>query len=208
MAVSREFAETGSPRRYTTMDLVVMAVLGVVFGLINTPLGVFFQFLTASFGPIGQGFFAFWSISMVLTAFIVRKPGAAFINGLINGLFQLLSGNPAGLVNLAWGFALGLGTEIGLVIYLRDRYLSGSWSFTWVTALLCGAISNVLSFIVTMFAFNYFSNGPAIVVIGLVVQVIAGSIESGLVAYGLGTLLARSGLLKSFQAAAPSAARV
>jgi energy-coupling factor transport system substrate-specific component len=184
-------------QRFTTLDLVIIAVLGVVFGILNTPFGVIFQFIQATFGPLAQSMFAPWAISMILSLYIVRKPGAGFINGLINGLFQVLSGNPAGLVNMGWGFALGLGSEVGVAL---DQYFSGTRRFTWVTALLAGAIANLFSFAVTAIAFNYLAAGVEMLLGSWVAQTIAGSIESGLVALLLGGLLAQSGLLKSFEA--------
>ncbi len=185
-------------RRYTTLDLVIIAVLGVVFGVLNTPFGVLFQFLQSTFGPAGQALFAPWAIGMALTAFIVRKPGAAFINGLINGLFQVLSGNPAGLINLGWGFALGLGVEIGVAI---DWYvLRGGRRFNWVTAVLAGGFATGLSYAVSAVAYDYASAGVAVLVASWIGQALAGSVESGLVALAIGKILAQSGLLKSFEA--------
>ncbi len=184
-------------RGYTTMDLVVIAVLGVVFGILNTPFGIVFQFLTTTFGTLGQAIWAPWAISMVLTAFIVRKPGAAFLNGLVNGLFQVLSGNPAGLVNLGWGFALGLGTEVGVALY---TYAFGTERFTWAMAALAGGLACAFSYTVSAIVYNFASAGTAILLLSWIGEGIAGAIESGLVAFGLGVLLAQSGLLKSFGA--------
>ena len=82
--------------RYTTVDIVVIAVLGVVFGILNSPMGVIYQAFQAAFGPIGANIWGVFDISQVLAIYIVRKPGAAFINMMINGLVQMLSGNPAG----------------------------------------------------------------------------------------------------------------
>ncbi len=188
--------ETGQGlRTYTTLDLVVIAVLGVVFGVLNTPFGVLFQFLQSTFGPAGQALFAPWAIGMVLTAFIVRKPGAAFINGLINGLFQVLSGNPAGLVNMGWGFALGLGVEIGVALY---AYVRGYARFTWVTAVIAGGLATGFSYAVSAIVYNYASAGSTVLILSWIGQAVAGTVESGIVAFALGVGLKQSGLLKSF----------
>ncbi len=185
-------------RRYTTLDLVIIAVLGVVFGVLNTPFGVLFQFLQSTFGPAGQALFAPWAIGMALTTFIVRKPGAGFLNGLINGLFRVLSGNPAGLVNLGWGFALGLGVDIGFAI---DTYvLRGGGRFTWLTAVLAGGIATGLSYLVSVVAYDYASAGMTVLLLSWLGQAVAGAVESGLVALAIGKILEQSGMLKSFAA--------
>ena len=191
-------------RGFTTLDLVVIAVLGVVFGVLNTPFGVIFQFLQTTFGPAGQALFAPWAISMVMSAMIVRKPGAAFLNGLINGLFQVLSGNPAGLVNLGWGFALGLGVEVGLALYL---YLAGSRRINVVGAMLAGGIATGFSYAVSAIVYNYMASGADVLLWSWLGQAVAGAFQSGLVAFLLVEGLRRSGLLRSFgaePAAAPS----
>lgn len=179
--------------RYTTLDLVIIAVLGVVFGLLNTPFGVLFQFLQTTFGPLGQAVFAPWAISMVLTGLIVRKPGAALINGMVNGIFQVLSGNPAGLVNLLYGLALGGGTE---VILLAGGYRGiGFWR-----ASISGGFACLCSYIVSFIVYHYISAGLGVSTVSGIVQGLAGVVESGMVAWVLGYYLRRSGLLKSFSA--------
>jgi energy-coupling factor transport system substrate-specific component len=197
MADTRQGGVSRGITGFTTLDLVLIAVLGVVFGVLNTPFGVLFQFLQTTFGPAGQALFAPWALGMVLTALIVRKPGAAFLGGLINGLFQVLSGNPAGLVNLGWGFALGLGTELGIAFFL---YLSGTGKLTWVAAALAGGIACGLSFAVSAIVYNYFSAGATTLVLSWIGQAVAGAVESGIIAFILAEGLRRSGLLRSFGA--------
>ena len=180
---------------FTTLDLVLIAVLGVVFGLLNTPFGVVFQFLQTTFGPAGQALFAPWAISMVLSALIVRKPGAALLNGLNNGLFQLLSGNPAGMVNLGWGFALGAGVEVGVALYI---YLAGPRRLSWPAAMLGGGIACAFSYTVSAIVYSYLSAGSTLLVLSWIGQGVAGAFESGLVAFILAEGLRRSGLLRSY----------
>lgn len=182
---------------FTTLDLVLIAVLGVVFGILNTPFGILFQFLQTTFGPAGQALFAPWAISMVLTAAIVRKPGAALLNGIINGLFQLLSGNPAGVVNLGWGIALGLGVEVGVALWV---YVVSNRRFTLGAALLGGGLACAFSYTVSAVVYEYASAGMTILILSWIAQAVAGAIQSGLVAYLLAEGLRRSGLLKSFSA--------
>ena len=180
---------------FSTLDLVLIAVLGVVFGLLNTPFGVVFQFLQTTFGPAGQALFAPWAISMVLSSLIVRKPGAALLNGLINGLFQVLSGNPAGVVNLGWGLALGAGVEVGMALYL---YLAGPRRLTWPAAMLGGGIACFFSYTVSAIVYSYLSAGATLLVLSWIGQGVAGAFESGLVAFILAEGLRRSGLLRSY----------
>jgi energy-coupling factor transport system substrate-specific component len=140
---------------------------------------------------------------MVLTAAIVRKPGAALLGGIINGLFQLLSGNPAGVVNIGYGVALGLGVEIGAALFFTMTRSKG-W-FPVGAALLAGGIACFFSYTVSAVVYNYASAGMTLLIASWIGQGVAGAVESGLVAYLLAEGLRRSGLLKSFT---PREARV
>src|SRR5690242_3064342 len=82
--------------RYTTLDLVVMAVIGVVFAILNNFMGVFYQTFTATVGPVFASVFAVFGIAPCLAMFIIRKPGAAIITFVLNSVVQALAGNPAG----------------------------------------------------------------------------------------------------------------
>jgi len=203
MAWQPAMTASGRARGYTTLDLVVIAVLGAVFGLLNTPFGLVFQFLMSAGGPVVQTIFQPWAIGMVLSMFIVRKPGAALLNGFVNGLFQLLTGNPAGLLVFGWTLANGLGVEIGFALYL---YIFGSIRFTWVTALVSGFLAMAFGYVVSAMAFNFAAAGAEQFWIGWIGQAISGALWSGLIAYILGQILARSGLLKSFSAGQSAAA--
>lgn len=190
-------------RTFTTLDLVVIAVLGAVFGLLNTPFGLVFQFLLSAGGPIVQTIFQPWAIGMILSMFIVRKPGAALLNGFVNGLFQVLSGNPAGLLTFGWTLANGLGVEIGFALYL---YVFGRIRFTLVTALVSGFLAMAFGYVVSAIAFNFAATGAQVFWTGWIGQAISGALWSGLIAYLLGQILSRSGLLRSFDSGQPAAA--
>jgi energy-coupling factor transport system substrate-specific component len=177
---------------YTTLDIVVIAVIGVVFGILNSPMGTIYQAFQAAFGPIGSNIWGVFDISQVLAMFIVRKPGAAFINMMINGLVQMLSGNPAGAITLGWGFTQGLGTEIVFAAFGYRR-------FDWIACFLGGAIANWLANIWTYYVYGFLTVGIGTIVISYIVGFFTYGIASGLVAYAIGKALQRSGALKSFR---------
>jgi energy-coupling factor transport system substrate-specific component len=175
------------------MDIVVVAVIGVVFGLLNSPFGLVYQSFQAAFGPIGANLFGVFNISQCLAMFIVRKPGAALGNAVINGLVQMLSGNPAGAITLGWGVTQGLGAEI---IFWAVRYRH----FDWKVMFLAGAWANVFSNYWTYGVYGFGGQGVDMLVLGTAVGFVTYGIMSGLVAMGIGKALQASGVLRSFAA--------
>src|SRR5690242_10324806 len=176
-----------------TLDIVIIAVLGVVFGILNSPFGTIYQTFQAMWGPIGANVFGVFDISQVLAMYIVRKPGAAFINMMINGLVQMLSGNPAGVITLGWGFTQGLGTEI---VFAATRYRR----FDWLTCFAGGAMANVLANVWTIIVYGFIAAGAATLLAGVVLGIFTYGIASGIVAWILGNALKRAGVLASFRA--------
>lgn len=178
---------------WTTLDIVVVAVIGVVFGFLNSPFGLVYQSFQAAFGPIGANLFGVFNISQVLAMFIVRKPGAALVNMLINGLVQMLSGNPAGAITLGWGVTQGLGAE---TIFWATRYRH----FDWKIMFLAGAWANVFSNFWTYGVYGFGGQPVQILVAGTVVGFFTYGVMSGLVALAIGKALQTSGVLRAFAA--------
>jgi energy-coupling factor transport system permease protein len=96
---------------FTLMEIVIMAIVGVINGVLGTPnamLGRLFMTFSGSYGflafaAICGGFY----ISGPLAGYIIRKPGAATIAETMNGVAQVLSGNPNGVMVLGAGFLQG-----------------------------------------------------------------------------------------------------
>jgi energy-coupling factor transport system substrate-specific component len=188
-------AEAGRSNRYTTLDLVVMAVIGVVFAILNNVAGVFFQTITASMGPVLAQIFAIFGIAPCLAMFIVRKPGAAIITFFLNSVVQALAGNPAGVGALGWGVLEGGGTEL---VFLATRYRNFGPVIMFVSAGV-GAITGNLW---TYTLFGLWGTVASQLLVFLAANVfgfITFGVESGLVAYGIGLVLQRSGLLSGFK---------
>lgn len=186
-------AQTGR-FRYTTLDIVVTVVLGVVFGVLNSPFGVVYQAFQAAFGPIGANLFGVFNISQVLAMYIVRKPGVAFINMMVNGLVQMLSGNPAGAITLGWGFTQGLGAEIIFALFRYRR-------FDWLACFLAGGLgANTFSNVWTYTVYGFIGGSAGLMAIGTLVGIFTYGVMSGLVAWGLGRILRQLGVLNNFRA--------
>ena len=177
--------------RFTTAELVFIAIVGVVFGIVNNLLGIVYTAINA-INPMLALMFAPFGIVAVLAAYVVRKPGAALLAGIINGLVQFLAGNPAGLWALGFGLAHGLGVE---VVFAAFRYRN----YGWLACFLAGLLDGVFNMIVVVVAFGMLTFMPmSQILVSIVVASLASGVEAGLLGKVVGELLYRVGLLKGF----------
>jgi len=176
---------------YSTQNLVIVAVLAAIAGVINTGVGNLWYLANTSLGPLGgaliQGMFM-WAY--ILAVFIVRKPGIALIFGVIEASTEVLLGNAAGIGTLGWGISQGLAIEAVLLCVGYSR-------FGLITALMAGMASSQLG---TLWSSIFYGWDPAYskdVWLAVPVNIISGAIFSGGLGYYLATKLAKTGLIRS-----------
>lgn len=182
--------EKNSKFSYTTSEIVLLAVLGVVFGIANVFLGALPQWGGALLGPLFAGLLGgFVQISQVLGGYIVKRPGAATLTMMINVTVQFLSGNPAGVILFPFGLAQGLGAELAFMLFRYKRY-------DLPVMMLAGGLASVGSQLMFVVFFTWDpSTGPYLA--SVVIAFVAGLIEAGLIAYYLGKALERTGLISN-----------
>jgi len=115
--VSGETISGGWNFGFTTQDLILLAVIGAISGVINTGMGIVWNAANAAGGPLAgaalQGAFM-WAY--LLAFFLVKKPGSMLIVGLLETAIEALLGNPSGVATLGWGLMQGLGAEVVMAI--------------------------------------------------------------------------------------------
>jgi energy-coupling factor transport system substrate-specific component len=181
-------SELRARTRFTTLDIIVIAVTGIVWGLLGGPLGYVWQTAMAGAGPIVGAFFAPFVMSITLGILLVRKPGSGVLGGILNGMAQWLGGNPLGVSLLVFGLVMGIGAEL---IFFLTRYRK----FTWPVAFASSGIAQVFALIQAAVMFGWGTLGPAVVIGTWVITFFASGIESGLLAYLLYRLIRNSGAL-------------
>ncbi|MGJ9457930.1 ECF transporter S component [Oceanobacillus sp. CF4.6] len=173
-------------------EIVVMAALSVVFGVVYLaflPVGaVLFGF----FGPIGYDFiFGIWFIVSIIVAYIIRKPGAAFLSETIAAMIEVLIGNAIGPMLIVTGMVQGIGAE---AVFAATRWKNYS---TWVL-MAAGVGSAVTSFVYGYFMSGYAALAPGYVTAMLIIRMISGALIAGLLGKALSDGLAQTGVLSSF----------
>ncbi len=184
-------SKSGWNLNYSTRDIVIIAVIAAIAGVVNTGTAQVWNLANSSLGPLGgallQGAFM-WAY--VLVMWLVRKPGAALILGLIESAVEILLGNPAGIGTLGWGITQGLGIEVVMAI-------SGYTRFGLMAALMAGAASSQFGTIWTAILYGWDPSYANDVWLAVPVNLISGLVISGLVGFYLFKALARTGLIRS-----------
>jgi energy-coupling factor transport system substrate-specific component len=172
---------------WTTRDILMAAVLGLICGLLIVPL-VYAYAVLLSFGPL-----VLWSITgayffpAFFIAYCVRRPGAALVGMLLVGLVQLPF-TPAGAAFLMSALLRGLVTEPLVALTTRYRYFGAG------RMALLGALDGLLFFLIFGLLL-----GTASFTIGMQAGIAAAATTSCLLgvlgAKGLADVVARTGVL-------------
>ncbi len=178
---------------YTTRDLLLIAVIGVISGVVNTGTGIVWNAVNAAGGPLAgaalQGAFM-WAY--LLAFFLVRKPGSMLAVGLIETAIEGFLGNPSGLATLGWGLTQGLGAELVMAICFYG-------DFDWLAFGMAGAAASQFGTVWTAYLFGWDTSAAVVQQYWMAapINMISGFILSGLLGWWLGKLISRTGLLRS-----------
>ena len=187
-------AKGGFNFNYSTSDLVIMAVLGALAGVINTWMGnVWYAANTVSpiYGAALQGTFM-WAY--VLAYFLVRKSGAMLIIGVIEAGVEALLGNQAGLSTLGWGVTQGIAAEVVMWFCMYSK-------FGWLALGLAGAGASQFGTLWSFILYGWSSLNDYL--IAAPINLISGFIFSGLLGWGLGKMIENTGLLRATRRETP-----
>ena len=101
--------------RWRTRDILVTAIIGVVFGVVFWAWGLAwstFEPLNSIFPVARDLLYAVWLVPAVLAPLIVRKPGAALFAEMVAAGVSALLGSAWGADTLLSGFVQGAAAEL------------------------------------------------------------------------------------------------
>jgi len=179
-------------KKFTTMEIVIMAIIGVVFGIGGTPMVFVGRFFMTALGEIGwMGFAAilgWFYLAGAMGGFIVRKPGAATLSEVISGVAQILSGNPNGVIVLLTTFLQGFGSDLAYGIF-------GYKKFNPFVVALSGALAAPLGVWVDAYFFGVLNQGLWFNILAVVIRIVSGAVFA-LLGMAIFTAVAKSGVLR------------
>jgi len=171
-------------------EIVIVAALGVVFGMLYLAWVQLWLILQGIFGPLAlEVIFGFWFSVSIIAANVIRKPGAAFIAEVIASIAEILTGNPSGLILLLTGVIQGAGAEVPFALTRWRNY-------RLPVLLASGAAAAIFSFVYNWFRFSYWTLDIQLVLLMLVLRVASGVILGGWLGYYLSEALYRTGVLQ------------
>ena len=173
-------------------EIVVIASISVVFGVLYL-LWIFFgQIIKGIFGPVGHGLISgFWIMAPIVCAYIIRKPGVALIAELIAAGTEILVGSVNAGAVLILGLMQGLGAELAFALLFYRI-------FTLPALMLAGVFGTFANFITIYFMYGYSQYSLFITSIMLIAMLLSGAILGGWGSKWLGDALSRTGVLDNF----------
>lgn len=176
-------------------DIILLALIGIIFGVIYFAAGFIYNGLTILLAPIGYGPMAndltmgIWCMAGPLAGFLIRIPGTAFLGEFFSAVVEMLLGDQWGAVNLISGTVQGLGAELGFTFTFYRTY-------NWLTLL----ISSLTLTLVT-FGWDWFRNGYShfsgqMLITMLIARFISVFVFSGIIVKLIANMLQRAHLIK------------
>jgi energy-coupling factor transport system substrate-specific component len=180
--------------RWRVVDIVVASVLATAAGLIFVLWNIASNPVSAPLGAVLPGLQALlgggWLFAGVLTALVIRKPGAAVYGELVAASISALVGNQWGVLTLESGLVQGLGAELVFAVFLYRR-----WGLP--TAVLSGAVAGIALAINDLILW-YPGSAAGFAAVYVVSAILSGAVIAGLLSWIVARNLARTGVLSRF----------
>lgn len=182
-------------KKFTTKEVVIVAMVAAVIGVVYTLLDYAYMPLTAVLGTVFMELtFGIYLLSASLPMYLVRKPGFAIFGGLVTAGVNLLLGSPYGLQLVLAGVLQAIGLEAA---YAIGKY-EGSMKDMVIGAIL-GAI-----LVLCRDAFFWGSPwcyGTSIAIGVVVVRLLSATIIGIILVKVITAALLKTGVLKGFACA-------
>jgi energy-coupling factor transport system permease protein len=174
---------------WTLREILIVTVLGAVFGVLYLGWVQVWLIAQAIFGPVTMDVvMGFWFIVSIIAAAIIRKPGAALFSEVLAAAVQVMLGSPAGLLLLLTGLVQGAGAE---VVFAATRWRR----YTLPVLMAAGVGAAVFSFVYTWIRFDYGALAPALLLVMFALRCASGALLGGLLGHVIVEALYKTGVL-------------
>ncbi|WP_404864107.1 ECF transporter S component [Georhizobium sp. MAB10] len=174
---------------WTLREILIVAFLGAVFGVLYLAWVQVWLITQAIFGPVTMDVvMGFWFIVSIIAAAIIRKPGAALLSEVLAAVVQVLLGSPAGLLLIVTGLVQGAGAE---AVFAATRWKN----YRLPVLMAAGVGAAVASFIYTWIRFDYGALAPGLLIAMFALRCLSGALLGGLLGHWVTQALYRTGVL-------------
>ena len=200
-------APAGTSRRRAPLslrELVLVVVLGVVFGFLYWVFVQAWNGLAIAMGPAGDLaqhlVFGSWLLVAPVAIAILRRPGVGILAEMLAAVIEVVVlGSPVGPLLLLSAALQGIGSELPFALTRYRR-------FGWGVFAASGALGAGLVFFWTAYRMGWY--GQDLLALRLGVQVLSGIVLGGLLARVIVRALERTGVLADFAIGAAGAATI
>lgn len=189
-------SEPTRPARRTLelKDIVLMVMLGVVFGFLYWVLVQAWNLLGILMGPAGDlaqhVLFGGWLLVAPIATAIIRRPFVGIIAEVLAAVIEVIFlGSPVGPLLLIAAALQGIGCELPFALTRYRRY-------GWLVFAASGLLGAALVFFFSGFRSGWF--GQDILLLRLGIQLVSGIVLGGLLAKVIVDALRRTGVLDGF----------
>ena len=180
---------TPSLKDWNTRDILVTAAIAAALTIVSTGANYLMAPLHALGPAAAWAITGVWVIPGVLTAYVVRRPGAAFLSQLLTGIMQVPF-SPFGWMTVVRALVTGVPSE---AVFLATRYRN----YRLPLLLVVAGVANVVHLAVGYIPHGYFNLPPGMQIVIWVITLISGVVAGGL-AKALADAIAKTGVLASF----------
>jgi len=174
---------------WTLREILIVAVLGAVFGVLYLAWVQVWLVAQALFGPVTMDVvMGFWFIVSIIAAAIIRKPGAALVSELLAAGMEILLGSPAGLLLLLGALVQGAGAE---AVFAATRWRN----YRLPVLIAAGIGAAIFSFVYTWIRFDYAALAPGLLVTMFILRCLSGALLGGVLGHIIVEALCRTGVL-------------
>ncbi len=178
-------------------DILMIAVTGVLFGVIFLGATYSGGFLSGILTPLGMaqlGYEPFYGIYFMAGAFggyVLRRPGAAIISEMLAAVIECLLGNYFGPIIILSGFVQGLGIELVLAVFGYKKY---DLKTMLIASVCCSVITMGYNLVIS----GYSTIAPSVLMIMLIVRIISAMLITACFTKYLADRLAKAGVLRGY----------
>ncbi len=185
--------EFGRPASgWRMVDIVTVAVIAVVFGVVFQVWNVVWEASIWGFAPARGIIYGVWMLPAVVAPLVVRRPGAAIFAETVAAVVEMVAGSPWGVGTLVYGLVQGAGAEL-IFAFLLYR----GWSLPVSAA--AAAASGVGGALLDL-GFYYASWNASWQIAYLVIVAFSAAVVAGIGGWLLVRALAQTGVLSVFPA--------
>ena len=177
-------------------DIILLALIGVFFGIIFLGTNYIYDILTAVFAPLGLSqipnelLLGLWCMPGMLAGYMLRIKGSSVLGEFLASVVEMLFGGQWGASTMISGVLQGVGSELGFTLTRYKHY-------DWLGLVATAATTTIVTFGWDLARSGYAKLQLWLLLLFFVVRFCSMFVFGGLLTRAITDLLDRSHVLKN-----------